>query len=92
MTKKIPANQLPKAAMTDDGLRYVNRPAGSMFGAISAKSSMSCFWCGLHRPPSALTSKRILGKNQKVCAEACDKNPSRQRVERDTTPAGSAST
>lgn len=89
MSTKIPPNQGPRSTMTDDGLRYVNRPAGSMFGTVAAKSSMSCFWCGVHRPPSALASKRILGKNHKICAEPCDKNPSRQRLAAASPPATS---
>jgi hypothetical protein len=88
MSAKIPPNQGPKATMTEDGLRYVSRPAGSMFGTVSAKSSMSCFWCGVHRPPSVLASKRIFGKNQKVCANPCEKNPARQRLKQGK-PSGS---
>jgi hypothetical protein len=34
-------------------------------------ASMSCFKCGMHRPRSELQSKRLLGKNQLVCAGGC---------------------
>lgn len=90
MSRKAPANPATKATMTGDGLRYLNRPAGSMFGALSANSTMSCFWCGVHRPSSALASKRILGKNQKICADPCEKNPARHRVQQPDSTAPAA--
>jgi hypothetical protein len=34
-------------------------------------ASMSCFKCGAHRPRNELKSKRLLGKNQMVCADGC---------------------
>lgn len=77
MTKLAPS--VPPGKITDDGLRYVNRPAGSMFGTISGSLSRSCYWCGTHRPPSALASQRILGKSHMVCAVTCSKNPASRK-------------
>jgi hypothetical protein len=32
---------------------------------------MSCFKCGRHKVLSELVTKKILGRNQKVCAVNC---------------------
>jgi len=69
------------STVSEDGLRYVRREVGSLFGAISTSSSMSCFWCGKHRATSSLTTKRILAKNQKVCTEVCTANPSFRKLQ-----------
>ncbi|MEN9372920.1 MAG: hypothetical protein RIR79_472 [Pseudomonadota bacterium] len=32
---------------------------------------MSCFLCGKHRARSLMTTKKVLGKSQAVCAPSC---------------------
>ncbi|WP_298236374.1 hypothetical protein [uncultured Azohydromonas sp.] len=63
-----------KTTISSDGLRYTAKKPGSAFGSVtlgSASATMSCFKCGLHRPISELVTRKILGRNQKVCAENC---------------------
>jgi hypothetical protein len=59
----------------DDGLRYKRKASGSPFASGTSSgmhlASMSCFKCGAHRPRNELQSKRLLGKNQMVCASGC---------------------
>lgn len=65
-----------KTTISNDGLRYTAKKAGSIFGSVtlgSSSTTMSCFKCGQHRPVSELVTKKILGRNQKVCAESCQK-------------------
>lgn len=60
--------------LTDDGLRYRAKKAGSPFGPsqmMNGAATMSCFKCGIHRPNSELESKRYFGKMQRVCAGGC---------------------
>lgn len=60
--------------ISGDGLRYTTKKPGSSFGPVTlggCSTMMSCFRCGHHRPVSELVSKKILGRNQKVCAENC---------------------
>ena len=63
------------SVVQDDGLRYKRKATGSPFGSGCAtglhQASMSCFKCGTHRPRSELQTKRLLGKNQQVCAGGC---------------------
>lgn len=59
-----------KDAIAADGLRYRAKVSGSPFGpAISA--TKSCFFCGKHRPHTALQFRRLLGKHQAVCSPSC---------------------
>lgn len=69
------------SAVSEDGLRYVRRGVGSLFGSISTSSSMSCFWCGKHRAARNMTTKRILTKNQKICGEVCIANPAFRKLQ-----------
>ena len=72
-------HQPPKTQIAEDGLRYTAKAAGSAFSkpAQSAVTgaTMSCFRCGRHKPLSELVSKRILGRNEKVCAVNCRTQP-----------------
>jgi hypothetical protein len=65
--------------MSNDGLRYTARkPTGPRFGTPvfgSISTTMSCFKCGRHRPLSELITKKLLGRNQKVCAVNCQIRP-----------------
>jgi hypothetical protein len=64
----------PKNKMSSDGLRYTAKKPGSAFGAPvlgSSSATMSCFKCGRHKPLSELLTKKILGRNQKVCMVSC---------------------
>jgi len=56
-----------------DGLRYKSKTTGSPFSPSMSLSSttMSCFFCGKHRQRALLTLRRIIGKNQTVCAPSC---------------------
>lgn len=56
-------------AVSEDGLRYESKLGGSPF--LGSGHTRSCFKCGKHRPPSALQSKRILGRNEVVCKLGC---------------------
>ncbi|WP_157269132.1 hypothetical protein [Azohydromonas aeria] len=72
-------NQPTKTQIAEDGLRYTSKAAGSTFAkpAQSAVTgaTMSCFRCGRHKPLAELVSKRILGRNEKVCAVDCKTRP-----------------
>lgn len=61
----------------DDGLRYKRKATGSPFGAgVNGglhQTAMSCFKCGRHKPRSELATRRLLGRNQLVCADGCTK-------------------
>ncbi|WP_084150625.1 hypothetical protein [Azohydromonas australica] len=58
--------------ISSSGLRYTAKKPGSTFGP-GCSATMSCFWCGRHKPISAMANKKILGRNQKVCAVSCRK-------------------
>lgn len=65
-----------KTKISNDGLRYTAKKPGSAFGSVTlggVSTTMSCFKCGQHRPISELATKKILGRNEKVCAEGCQK-------------------
>ncbi|WP_298231456.1 hypothetical protein [uncultured Azohydromonas sp.] len=74
---KTQDQQPPATVIQDDGLRYKRKAAGSPFssggGSGMHQTTMSCFKCGTHRPRAELTTKRLLGKNQLVCAAGCNK-------------------
>jgi hypothetical protein len=36
-------------------------------------ATMSCFLCGAHKKFDELESKKLIGKNQKVCKGGCKK-------------------
>jgi hypothetical protein len=47
---------------------------GTAFGSVTLGHSlvtMPYFKCGRHKPLSELLTKKILGRNQKVCAVNC---------------------
>lgn len=62
-----------KSTMDADGLRYLQKRAGSPFskGGTFQMGTMSCFYCGKHRPRSSLKTRTLLGKVQNVCAPSC---------------------
>ena len=65
-----------KTAISGDGLRYTAKEPGSSFGPMAlggCSVTMSCFRCGRHKPVSAMVNKKILGRNQKICAARCQK-------------------
>jgi hypothetical protein len=75
--ENMAATNQAKNRVADDGLHYSTKSAGSMFskpgqGSYST-ASMSCFRCGNHKPLEELTTKKILGRNAKVCAVDCRK-------------------
>lgn len=62
-----------KTLILDDGLRYKSKSAGSPFRSpgFFANTSMSCFLCGKHRTRALMTTRKILGKSQAICAPSC---------------------
>jgi hypothetical protein len=71
------STQANKTKIADDGLHYNAKAAGSMFSkprqAGYSTPTMSCFRCGAHKPLDELTTKKILGRNAKVCSVDCRK-------------------
>jgi hypothetical protein len=67
-------NDQGKAKISSDGLRYKTKELGSAFGMLTLGNSaamMSCFKCGRHKLLTELKTRRILGRNQKICATHC---------------------
>lgn len=62
-----------KTTISDEGLRYRSKAAGSPFVAAGSfgAATMSCFLCGKHRPRAQLKSRKFLGKTHAVCAPSC---------------------
>ena len=69
------AQNQDKTRVAADGLHYRAKAAGSMFDkpgqAAFCGKTMSCFRCGGHKPVGELVTKKILGRNAKVCAVDC---------------------
>jgi hypothetical protein len=65
------------SVVSDDGLRYKAKNTGSPFipgkGIMLHGATMSCFLCGAHKKFDELESKKLIGKNQKVCKGGCKK-------------------
>lgn len=59
-------------AIREDGLRYRNKVAGSVFGA-GPVAMLSCFLCGQHRPRSILRSMKVANATHYRCGEGCGK-------------------
>ena len=69
-----------KTEVSDNGLRYRSKKAGSPFGETSGlHSALSCFFCGTHRMPSLRVMQKVLGKHQPVCEPPCERNPKSRR-------------
>ncbi len=65
-----------ETTISNDGLRYTAKIPGSEFGPMmlgGCSTRMSCFRCGRHKPVADLVSRKILGRNQKVCAGNCQR-------------------
>ncbi|WP_028996567.1 hypothetical protein [Azohydromonas australica] len=65
-----------ETTISTDGLRYTAKIPGSEFGPMmlgGCSTRMSCYRCGRHKPVPELVSKKILGRNQKICAVNCRK-------------------
>jgi hypothetical protein len=63
-----------KTTISSDGLKYAAKKPGSVFGGVTVGNgsvTMSCFKCGRHKLLSELLTKKILGRNQKICAVSC---------------------
>lgn len=67
-----------KTSISDNGLRYKAKGAGSPFGSSSGLANhnamMSCFKCGKHRRIDEMQSRQLIGKFQKVCLGGCNKD------------------
>jgi hypothetical protein len=68
----------PTTSVSNDGLRYKNKVAGSPFvpgqGLMLHGTTMSCFLCGSHKKFDELENKKLIGKNHKVCKGGCKKS------------------
>lgn len=58
-----------------DGLRYRSRASGSPFAQSSGNASMSCAKCGLHKPRSLGSFKKLAGKSMFVCGDCVPPKP-----------------
>lgn len=61
----------------DDGLRYIDKPPGSIFagsGTSLSGSLMSCFFCGTHRGSNSRLHQKVLGRSHAVCNPPCPQN------------------
>jgi hypothetical protein len=56
--------------VADDGLRYAAKAPGTPFKGVG--NTRSCFYCGKHRQPSQLKTRRVLGRTEMVCSPSCD--------------------
>lgn len=62
-----------KTKILVDGLRYQSKVKGSPFSEVASfgTSTMSCFLCGKHRLRTSMTTRKLIGKSQAVCAPSC---------------------
>jgi hypothetical protein len=62
-----------KSKILVDGLRHRSKVKGSPFSEVASfgTSTMSCFLCGKHRPRTSMTTRKLVGKAQAVCAPSC---------------------
>jgi hypothetical protein len=67
------SNTLPERSevITDDGLRYKFKTAGSPFSPGVLGSTMSCLRCGKHRPRTMLCVRRLAGNLFLTCMPSC---------------------
>lgn len=67
----------------EDGLRYVNKPTGTLFSPVKGIGigSMSCFFCGQHRGSTQRVMQKVFGKSQAVCDPICSKNPKSKKAQ-----------
>ena len=63
--------RMSNTQLSQDGLRYVKKTPGSIITTPRAEAMMSCFKCGKFAFRTAMTSRRLLGKNHLVCAPKC---------------------
>lgn len=74
MKTDIPAAPQPRVIQTrvsEDGLRYRSKAAGSYYGPATSGGTISCLKCGTHRTRDALKSV-VLGANRNyVCRDGC---------------------
>jgi len=63
----MPRDESTKIA--SDGLRYKSKEAGSPFGGSSSMGTMSCFKCGLQKPRSLGSFRKLAGQNMFCCGE-----------------------
>jgi hypothetical protein len=62
--------QPEKTEIRDDGLRYVSKATGSIFGAGNS-GTMSCFRCSKHVARSRLEVFKVAGTRQYRCRGGC---------------------
>ncbi len=52
-----------------DGLRYKSKEGGSPFKDSASMGTISCYKCGMHKPRSLGSFKRLLNKPMFMCGE-----------------------
>jgi hypothetical protein len=63
-----------KTEISSDGLRYKSKKGGSPFEGLGRTGdTMSCIKCGVHKPRSNGSFKRILGSSMFVCFDCSPK-------------------
>ena len=67
------AKDVIKTTIEPDGMRYRSKAPGSPFSVAGSfgAATMSCFLCGKHRARSLMTTRKLVGKAQTVCAPSC---------------------
>ena len=63
----MPRDESTKIA--SDGLRYKSKEAGSPFSGSSSMGTMSCYKCGMHKPRSLGSFRKLAGQNMFCCGE-----------------------
>jgi len=54
-----------------DGTRFVSKPTGSQFAGTGGTYLRSCLVCSEHKPVTGGQFRRIAGRSQFVCNDAC---------------------
>ena len=75
--------------ISPDGLRYRSRASGSPFAQSSGNASMSCAKCGLHKPRSLGSFRKLAGKSMFVCGDCVPPKPATPAAAPETPASGS---
>uniref|UniRef100_UPI004047E524 hypothetical protein n=1 Tax=Limnohabitans sp. TaxID=1907725 RepID=UPI004047E524 len=59
----------PESKITEDGLRYKRKASGSPFPNIGSRATISCYKCGLHKPRSMGTFKKLINQHLFMCGD-----------------------
>lgn len=53
------------------GTRFTFKPSGSQFSGTGGTYMRSCLGCSLHRPATSGQFRKIAGRTQFICSDAC---------------------